>query len=446
MNKHISPFPPRPTRLGFHYFQDTLHFRESDLSQWIPELTAMGASWLVIQSPLDRAIPELFINGLSQSGIEPLIEFKLPLYSPVALDDLEVLIKSYARWGCHGIIFYDRPNDFKSWGQAHWARHDLVERFLDRFVPVAEIAANEGLSPILAPLEPGGSYWDTSFLRSSLKSLLRRATATLMDKIVLSAYAFYTHNNLNWGAGGFQKWPGARPYYTPDDQQNHIGFYIFEWYQEIATSILQREYPILLLSAGSPPHPQGSEIHTLTAEEHLEVNIGIARLLDLELARADVENTQPMPINENLIACNYWLLAAEENTTDSELAWFSPSMKYAQTIESLKEWSQSRHSRLSSSVETSVENHHPLNHYLLLPKFEWGVADWYLDVIRPYVKKNLPVIGFSLEEALLANQVTVIGGENAFSTIDIERLVMAGCKVRRIVGDGTSIATQLAER
>ncbi len=63
--------------------------------------------------------------------------------------------------------------------RATWARQDLVERFLDRFLPVAAAAIEEGINPILPPLEPGGSYWDTSFLQSMLTSLVRRGPAVL---------------------------------------------------------------------------------------------------------------------------------------------------------------------------------------------------------------------------------------------------------------------------
>ena len=55
-------------------------------------------------------------------------------------------------------------------------------------------------------------------------------------------------------------------------------------------------------------------------------------------------------------------------------------------------------------------------------------------------------MGFSIDEAMLANQVTIVGGEQSFSEEALARLRDAGCQVERISGDGTSIATQLAER
>jgi hypothetical protein len=98
---------------------------------------------------------------------------------------------------------------------------------------------------------------------------------------------------------------------------------------------------------------------------------------------------------------------------------------------------------VSKSLETG---NHPINHYLLLPSYEWGVADWHLDVIRPFVKKYKPTIGFSLEEAHLASKVTVIGNKQSFSEEQLESLSASGSQVDRISGDGTSIATSLQER
>jgi len=57
-------FPQTRTRLGFHYFPDTLHYRELDLQAWLPEILGMGASWLTLIAPKDRAIPEDFIRTL----------------------------------------------------------------------------------------------------------------------------------------------------------------------------------------------------------------------------------------------------------------------------------------------------------------------------------------------------------------------------------------------
>jgi hypothetical protein len=49
-----------------------------------------------------------------------------------------------------------------------------------------------------------------------------------------------------------------------------------------------------------------------------------------------------------------------------------------------------------------------------------------------------------LDEAVQADQVTVLGGEEHFSEDDLSLLRNHGCLVRRIEGDGTKIASLLA--
>jgi hypothetical protein len=88
----------------------------------------------------------------------------------------------------------------------------------------------------------------------------------------------------------------------------------------------------------------------------------------------------------------------------------------------------------------------PIAHYLLLPSFDWGVSDWHLNAVRPFIKKYRPVVGFSLSEAACADRVTVIGGPEHFSEASLQELSASGCFVERIGGDGTSIATILAEK
>jgi hypothetical protein len=96
---------------------------------------------------------------------------------------------------------------------------------------------------------------------------------------------------------------------------------------------------------------------------------------------------------------------------------------------------------------THLSSNNPIiNHYLLLPAFDWGVADWYLQAVRPFIKRHLPTIGFSLAEAAQAARVTVVGGTDFFPDEELASLRASGCIVERINGDGTSIATQLADR
>jgi hypothetical protein len=88
-----------------------------------------------------------------------------------------------------------------------------------------------------------------------------------------------------------------------------------------------------------------------------------------------------------------------------------------------------------------VNQSHTISHYVLLPLYAWGAADWELDVIQPLLQETHPTVGFSLTEARLAARVTVVGGAGAISAEALDMLRASGCKVERVMDDGTLIAS-----
>jgi len=446
------PLPPLNTRIGFHYFPDTVHFRESDLHAWLPELRSLGASWLTLVAPLDRAIPEYFIQGLLRAGIEPILHFQCSLEEQIRTEELEIFFQSYAKWGVHYAVFYDRPNSRSVWSASAWAQEDLVERFLDRFIPLADAALQAGLTPVFPPLEPGGDYWDTAFLHTALKSMQRRQQTRLVENLALSAYAWTGEHTLNWGAGGPERWPGARPYFTPSNEEDQRGFRIFDWYAAISRSAIGQSCPILVFGAGSALDHRVSPGPAINPVIHAQTQLNIARLLAGETV-ADAENPHANldTIPPTVIACNFWLLAAAPASRHISQAWFQPGSQTLPVVGTFRQWVETRFSKLDSAKAahaSAAETYHhpPISHYLLLPTYDWGVSDWYLEIIRPFVKKHHPTIGFSIDEAEHASRVTVIGGPQAFTDEAIDKLRASGCFVDRITGDGTTIATILAER
>jgi hypothetical protein len=467
----LFPTPTVNTRLGFHYYPDTLHYRESDLNAWLPELHALGATWLTLVAPHDRAIPELFIRGLVTSGIEPILHFHLPLEQHAQINDLRLLFHTYARWGVHYVVLFDRPNLRTSWPATAWVQSNLVERFLDVYLPLAQAAHQAGLVPVFPPLEPGGDYWDTAFLRGALQGMQRRGQNLLLKRLVIGAYAWASNRSLNWGAGGPERWPGARPYHTPQDSQDQRGFRIFDWYLAQVRAVGDIPCAILLLGAGCRPGDQiDPALPPIDRAAHATTNLTIAALLSgvkkiSGKSLVDLEGIEDIP--QAILACNFWLLAASQESPAAGHAWFHVDGNSLPVVGALRQWitkqegpranepapvapkpaSQNMHPRFPAQAEPSrlpPKNGHSIQHYLLLPTYEWGIADWHLDVIRPFVKKYRPTIGFSLKEATQAARVTVIGGAQSFPEAVLEELRSADCTVEQISGDGTSIASQLA--
>jgi hypothetical protein len=405
-------------RIGFHYHNDAQHYTRQDLEKWLPELQALGATWLILNTPKDRAIPETFISSLLEAGITPVLHFILPPDQPAPLEDLHLLFENYARWGVKYALLFDKPNLRVSWSTTGWVQRELVERFLDAFTPLARSCLQTGLTPVFPPLEPGGDFWDTIFLRRALEGLQRRGHREVLDKWVLSAYARTGEHSLNWGAGGPERWPGVLPYAIISNEEDQRGFRIFDWYQAITKAILGTTRPIILLGL------RDDEQKTLV----------IARLL----AGETVPEMEPLP-EEVLVGAFEWNPTQKEDA--DPLAEGSQAQKGRPPLRQLfRQWA-------ASSPKNGWQpqgRSRFIDHYLLLPSFEWGVADFHLEAIRPFVKKHQPTIGFSLSEAIQAHRVTVIGGTNCFSDEVLSELRTAGCIVERIAEDGIELASKLA--
>ena len=404
-------------KVGFHYRSDSEHYSGKDLGQWLPRLKQLDASWIVLNAPVTRAIPEEFIATLKMEAIEPVLHFQITPQDLPAVDEMLLLFENYKRWGVKYAILFDKANMQESWGSEAWSQSDLTERFLDGFLPLAEAAVAVGLVPVFGPLEPGGDYWDTNFLRGALDGIKRRASEPLLSRLILSAYTRINSKPLSWGAGGPQSWPETQPYYTPENSQDQMGFRIAEWYLTLSETILEKRLTILLLGVQGPA-PEGEDLN--------QYLINGARLI----ARQEIEGIKPLP--EEVIGGAFQTL-----TGIDESSWFSLEGSPKPVVIAFTKEDEKQ-------PQAKAVGDFRIAHYLLLPSFEWGVADWHLNITRPFIKRHRPTVGFSLEEAYQAQEVTVVGGKEHFSESDLTKLRNQGVVVRRVEGDGTKIASLLA--
>jgi hypothetical protein len=409
-------------KVGFHYRMDMDHYSEKDLAIWLPRIKELGASWLILNAPTSRAIPEAFIVGLKEEKIEPVLHFRIKPNQLPSVEEMILLFENYHRWGVKYVILFDRPNQQEGWGSEAWAQPGLTERFLESFLPLAEAAIAMGLAPVFPPLEPGGDYWDTTFLRGALDGIKRRGSEPLQDRLILSAYAGINGRDLSWGSGGPQSWPESQPYHTPGTSQDQEGFRIADWYLTLSETVLERKLPILLLGIKGP---------AMEGEDLSKTQVRAGRLI----SRQEVNGFDPLP--EEVIGGAFFCLTGSSDCCAVEHSWYSPEGEAKPIVNAfIKAQSQPAPKTKAGKFQIS--------HYLLLPSFDWGVADWHLNVTKAFIKKYQPTVGFSLDEAFQAEQVTVVGGEEHFSDQDLSRLRNEGCLVRRIEGDGTKIASLLA--
>lgn len=439
-----------PGRIGFHYYPDSLHYRDSDLQAWLSTLQTLGAAWLTLEAPTNRTIPESFLTGLLSKGIEPILWFRPPL-TPIhppaqASDEIDwqLLLETYARWGVRYTLFFDRPNLRTSWSPRAWVQSEPVESFLDFYLPVAEIAVQAGLAPIFPPLEPGGDYWDTAFLRDCLQAMLRRSSKSILNALIIAAHAHYNPGKLSWGMGGPERWPEARPYTPVSEQQDQRGFYIFEWYQAIVQAALGQPRPMILFEVGrasSSEHDASFTAQQTQAEDCLSV----AHLLAGKAPHGQPEAVELPPLNpvpSEILAANFWLLADTQDGAYIEHAWFKPDGEQLPSVQALSAWQAQRRTVQPSEETTQQQQEKSIAHYLLLPQ---DAAGDFLADIRTFVAQHHPTIGFSLQEASKAARVSVFGGAQAYQEAALEELIRAGCQVVRILPVGMDFATNRSE-
>ncbi len=445
------PLPTNNHRTGINYFQDISHYRQSDLQTWLPILQSLNVSWITLASSVNYAIPEFFLEALRFKNIEPVVLFNGKSNHYSTLSDLQLLLESYSKWGVNYLSFFDQPNQRGSWSPSEWAQENLVDRFLDLFTPIAKNAIRLGMFPIFPPLKPGGDYWDLVFLQSSIRGLMKRKEFDLLNRMVFGAHAIPPAASLDWGCGGPSRWTGAKPYSTPADQQDHKGLYIFEWYTSVIKGELGETRPILLLRTGSQlATPTGYLTEKVSTAQHTKNNLELySRFYTFPGQETDLFAP------EVLAAC-FWLLSASKGVPEENQAWFQSNREYLPIVDAIRGWLGAKKIPGLPVVSTSPEeppitsksqekdplgaSNKTIHHYLLLPNYGWGVAEWDLDSVRPFIQQEKPAIGFSPSEAKHAKIVTVFEPKKGYWDKHISDLCLAGCDVQRLCVDGTIIA------
>lgn len=156
------------------------------------------------------------------------------------------------------------------------------------------------------------------------------------------------------------------------------------------------------------------------------------------LAGEAVEEVEPL--TQVVLGGAFWCLAASEDHPRSHQAWFQPGGEKLPVYERFCHWAES-HLESASATPKGVAS---IAHYVLLPKYDWGVADYHLSAIQPLIKSQQPTIGFSLQEAAQAKRVTVVGTEEDYPESALRELRSCGCIVERIEGENGTMAANLA--
>jgi hypothetical protein len=398
-----------PVSLGIQYYSDDLHFRAQDFELWVPELQSMGLRWLVLSGALDCAVPEAFLKGLVDAGIEPLLLLDRGVIRP-ADETLPWMLRAYRRAGVRFIAPFPAPNLCSSWPSGVCDIASPVGLFVDIFAPVAEAILAEGITPVFPMMDPAGTYWGPAFLEAFLIGMDKSGKSDLVRKIAVAFSASAYNRPLDWGAGGSARWPEARPYLTPPGSQDHLGFQGYAWYDETIRRALGQSLPMIGLQAGAvlgdmtdPSFP------VVEPSRHAEINLQVAQIA------AGGQFTAPL-----LCLC-FRLLTAAEGSAEAALAWYRNDGSTLPIVELLKRRMAAKTQKYSAPAKKFF------HHYLLLPQDPFSLSGRMWEQVRGFLLAFQPVCGFSLEEACQAEKVTILGEiSGAVTTL---RLRDSGCHV-----------------
>lgn len=306
------PRPAGDTGIGFHWFPDTQHYDRAWLKRFGPLLKALGASWLTVMSGIGDPVPETFITGLRDRAIEPVVHLWTPFVSPVPETDMRKAASSLAAMGVRYVFIYDRPNRMGQW--AKWPGDSAPDAFMDIALPALEtLAREETLIPLFSSLDPVGDYHDLLFLDRCLEIVAAKASANLKDKLGLAIHNFTGNKPLTWGHGGSRAWPATRPGRCPEGSEDHTGYCLHEWYQEIALRRLGRA--VLMVAAANGPIV-GDRAHPA----HPPVDAARHAACAKDMAQGLMSGAAPY----YLANAAFWLLSAEDGDPFASHRWYKP--------------------------------------------------------------------------------------------------------------------------
>jgi hypothetical protein len=343
MNFASYPRPAGDTGIGFHWFPDTKHYEKAHLKRFGAELKALGASWLVAHSGISETLPEHFVKELRDRNVEPIVHLRTPFVAPVDQSELGKSARQHAKLGVQYILLYDSPNMQGEW--AKWPAANVADAFMDFALPGLETMAQvDGLIPLFPPLRPGGDVNDRLFLDRCLGILAARGSEGLKGKLALAIQNDPGNKPLTWGRGAGEAWPASIPGHCPEGSEDHTGYCLYEWYQEIAQKRLGRSVIMAAVrngpTVGDRSHPAYPPVD---ASRHA--------ILASEMAQSLMDSQAPY----YLLNTAFWLLAAEDGDPFAAHRWYRPDGAAAlpKTVKALK--ALAKHARPVLSIPASIQ-------------------------------------------------------------------------------------------
>ncbi len=182
------PKPEQDNGRGLHWFPTTAQKRQV-IDRFVPELVAMKVRWLLILQGLEDwnlTANDYLVDKLNAAGIILVMRLEMK----VGQEDLARVSRVVAHYRAKGVRYFqifNEPNVREEW--AH-NKEPTPEEFMRHWIPLAEIVAQHGGLPGLAPLMTSANRADEIFLEKEYQVLLRERRYDLINIMWLAIHNY----------------------------------------------------------------------------------------------------------------------------------------------------------------------------------------------------------------------------------------------------------------
>jgi hypothetical protein len=196
------PRPARDSRLGIHAGANAFFPMgevDDDIARvWIPELLAMGFSWvklLNVEGSAYRSVEELV-----KVGIEPVIRLYRNEPNPGTLNlqpKTKASVPELVARGVHYFETNNEPNLSCEWINGFIPSY-APEQVAKDFLIDAEYVISCGGIPLIPAMAPGGNWDDMDFLKKMLEWFVRAGRLDVLDKCAIACHNAAFNHPLNY--------------------------------------------------------------------------------------------------------------------------------------------------------------------------------------------------------------------------------------------------------
>ncbi len=182
------PKPEQDNGRGLHWFPTTAQKREV-VDRFIPELVSLKIRWLLMLQGMEDwnlTANDYLVDELNKAGIIPVMRLEMKV-GQEDRTEVERVVAHYRARGVRYFQIFNEPNVREEWANAEYP---TPEEFMQHWIPLAEIVAQHGGLPGLAPLMTMENHADEIFLEKEYQILLRENRYDLINIMWLAIHNY----------------------------------------------------------------------------------------------------------------------------------------------------------------------------------------------------------------------------------------------------------------